>query len=269
MDQGIIAPGEQPPRETTNEDGCALIAYRVGGAPLRLVPASSSRAWMAATRGHYASRCLPMLLANQAGWFVLNSQKLVVVWDGGDEPSALRVFNLDAALPSPAISHFGSGILTWTIPYLFRTPPGYNLLVRGPANWPKDGAVALEGLVETDWSVASFTMNWQVTSVRKPVTFAVDEPICMLVPQKRGDLETFFPEIRGLHTDPALERAHEHWSRERAHFLTELRVPASEAAQRGWQKHYFQGYTTDGAAATEHQRKLHLRPFVNADTKGS
>jgi hypothetical protein len=39
-----------------------------------------------------------------------------------------------------AISHFGSGILTWNVPYLFRTPPGYNLLVRGPANWPKDAA---------------------------------------------------------------------------------------------------------------------------------
>jgi hypothetical protein len=36
------------------------------------------------------------------------------------------------------LSHFGNGILTWNLPLLFRTPPGYNLLVRGPANYPKD-----------------------------------------------------------------------------------------------------------------------------------
>ena len=49
---------------------------------------------------------------------------------------------------SPGESHlaeslFGHGILTWTLPYLFRTPPGYNLLARGPANWPKDGSAHL------------------------------------------------------------------------------------------------------------------------------
>src|SRR3712207_8402233 len=37
----------------------------------------------------------------------------------------------------PARSHFGSGILTWNLPFLFRTPPGYNLHVRGPANWDR------------------------------------------------------------------------------------------------------------------------------------
>ena len=43
----------------------------------------------------------------------------------------------DASQLLPA-SHFGSGILTWHLPLLFRTPPGYDLLVRGPANHPKD-----------------------------------------------------------------------------------------------------------------------------------
>jgi Family of unknown function (DUF6065) len=43
---------------------------------------------------------------------------------------------------------------------VFRTPPGCNLYVRGPANSPKDGIAALEGIIETDWSEATFTMNW-------------------------------------------------------------------------------------------------------------
>ena len=57
----------------------------------------------------------------------------------------------DAGQLLPA-SHFGDGILTWHLPILFRTPPGYNLLVRGPANYPKDAVSPLEGIVETDWA---------------------------------------------------------------------------------------------------------------------
>ncbi|MGA9676358.1 MAG: DUF6065 family protein, partial [Mycobacterium sp.] len=62
----------------------------------------------------------------------------------------------DAGQLLPA-SHFGDGILTWHLPILFRTPPGYNLLVRGPANYPKDAVSPLEGIVETDWASASFS----------------------------------------------------------------------------------------------------------------
>ena len=60
-------------------------------------------------------------------------------------------------------SNFGYGIVTWYLPYLFRTSPGYNLWVRGPVNSPKDGIVPLEGLVETDWAEATFTVNWKIT----------------------------------------------------------------------------------------------------------
>jgi hypothetical protein len=123
---------------------------------------------MQATNERFANRCLPLLIANQAGWFLLNSHPIRVTWDGGNELSNLQVEYLKGFPPYPAVSHFGHGIVTWTIPYLFRTPPGYNLLVRGPSNWPKDGAHALEGIVETDWSVATFTMNWMLTRPNQP-----------------------------------------------------------------------------------------------------
>jgi hypothetical protein len=107
----------------------------------------------------FANRCLPLRIANQAGWFILNSHPLRVTWTGGNDLSALEVESLDPSVAPPAASHFGSGILTWNIPYLFRTPPGYNLHARGPANWPKDGACPLEGIVETDWAVSTFTIT--------------------------------------------------------------------------------------------------------------
>ena len=163
--------------------------------------------------------------------------------------------------PYPATSHFGHGILTWHVPYLFRTPPGYNLLARGPANWPKAGAYALEGLVETDWAVATFTMNWKLTAVGQPVAFRVGEPICMLVPQRRGELEAFGTEVRPIEAEPELQDAHRAWTESRARFMAELGEPDSEAAKRAWQKDYFRGRAPDGTAARAHQTKLHLRGF--------
>jgi Family of unknown function (DUF6065) len=49
--------------------------------------------------------------------------------------------------------------------------PGYNLYVRGASNFPKDGAYALDGIFETDWAVATFTMNCKLTGVGVPVRF--------------------------------------------------------------------------------------------------
>ena len=115
-------------------------------------------------------------MADQAGWFVLNSHPLTAIWDGGASPERLRVEYHGGQPPYPASSHFGHGILTWHLPYLFRTPPGWNLLARGPANRPKAGVSPLEGLVETDWAVATFTMNWQLTTVGQPVEEAAMTP---------------------------------------------------------------------------------------------
>jgi hypothetical protein len=243
-----------------------LIAYRIGpSAPMRLIPAPSGRAWMHATVDRFAERCLPLLIANQAGWLVLNSHPLRVTWSGGNNMASVTIEYLSGLPPYPAVSHFGHGILTWHIPYLFRTPPGYNLLVRGPSNWPKDGVSPLEGIVETDWTVATFTMNWKLTRPNQPVTVEVDEPICMLVPQRRGELETFHPRVLAIEKEPNEHRRFQRWSESRGRFLhelkTPLKTPGSDAVSQLWQKHYFQGKSSDGGDAPEHQTKLKLREF--------
>jgi hypothetical protein len=153
---------------------------------------------MRATAERFANRCLPLLVANQAEWLILNSDRLVATWSGGNDPASVRLQYAKGDTLMPAVSHFGYGIITWTVPFLFRTSSGYNLLVRGPANWPKDGVYPLEGLVEMDWSVATFTVNWKLTQPNKPKEFDAGEPICMLVPQRRGELESFRAEIRDI-----------------------------------------------------------------------
>jgi hypothetical protein len=239
-----------------------LIAYRLSPhPPIRLVPAARDRAWMDATGAHFANRCLPLLIGNQSGWFLLNSHRLRVTWDGGDGTDALELESLSGAPPFPATSHFGHGILTWHIPYMFRTPPGYNLLARGPANWPKDGAYALDGVVETDWAVATFTMNWKITAIDRPVLFDEGEPFCMIVPQRRGELEELEPRIVEIEDDPDVANAYREWTESRNRFLAGLGAAEEDAVKERWQKHYFRGSAPDGTKAPVHQTKLHLREF--------
>jgi hypothetical protein len=240
-----------------------LIAYRTGPwPPMRIVTAPADRDWMDATPYRFANRCLPLRIGAQAGWFVLNSHALRVTWNGGNDTSDIEIESLDGEQAKFATSHFGSGILTWNLPFLFRTSPGYNLQVRGPANCPKDGAYALEGIVETDWLESTFTMNWKLTRPDIPVVFEADEPICMIVPCRRGELEAFEPEIREIGEEPALAKAYERWAESRGKFNRDLQVPDSDAAKQGWQKYYVRGMTLGGARAKEHQTKLKLKDFA-------
>jgi len=103
------------------------------------------------------------------------------MWTGDNAVDALSVAYDSAEVPPSAGTYFGYGIITWNIPYLFRTSPDFNLLARGPANPPKDAVCPLEGTVEADWTSATFTMNWKTTRPNTPVRFEADEPICNVV----------------------------------------------------------------------------------------
>lgn len=250
----IIAPAGSSPPE--------LIAYRVTDRPAyKLTRAPFSRQWMDESQQRFANRCLPLLIANQSGWWVLNSDPFRAYWTGGWDKACIHIERLEGAKESPSLSHFGEGVLTFHMPWLFRTPPGYNLLARGPANLFKDGIVPLEGVIETDWAVATFTMNWRFTTKNLWVTFEKDEPICMLVPQRRGELEAVEPKQKLIEEEPELKAAFQEWSDGRAKFITGLNTPGSEERAEKWQRHYFRGVTRDGSIAPQHQTRLALKEF--------
>lgn len=242
----------------------ALTAYHVSAFPLKIIVATAERDWMTQTSASFANRCLPLRLANQFGWFILNDQTLEAVWSGGEGKNALTIRFPGGRKSMSATSYFGHGILTWHIPFLFRTSPGYNLIVRGPTNWPKDGAVALDGIVETDWAVATFTMNWKLTCVGIPVVFSENEPICMIAPIARGQLECFAPEIRQLDEDRELKAKFDTWSKSRDMFLEKLNKESDRTTL--WQKHYFRGTSPSNDGSTEHQTRMRLRPFSDDTT---
>ncbi|MCV7438877.1 DUF6065 family protein [Mycobacterium seoulense] len=241
-----------------------LIGYITHDIAPPISPAPISRRWMSEMRQGRPHRCLPMLIANQSGWEVRNRSAFTATWMGGDDRSSLSIApdtrQSGQFLPS---SHFGYGILTWHLAILFRTPPGYNLLVRGPANYPKDAICPLEGIVETDWSSSSFSINWKFTREFMPVRFEVDEPICMIVPQRRAELEEFAPELRRIESDAELYAKHEFFLGSRG-ALGREQVPADTADERApWQSDYTRGRHSDGeAGAEDHQTRRHLRSFV-------
>lgn len=226
-------------------------------------PAPARRAWMEATHERFANRCLPLLMANQAGWMITLEEPVTVTWSGRDGQGEVSVEGSPRVQESVA-SHFGSGIVTFKLPWLFRAEPGYNLLVRGPVNLPKDGIAPLEGIVEVDWSFAPFTMNWQITRPRVPIHFSPGEAIAMLVPQRRGELEAFDPRLGELDDDREIAAAYRAWREDRARFLRDLAEGEEAAVKAGWQKDYFQGkgpLGRDAGEATGHQTKMTLSPF--------
>jgi hypothetical protein len=143
-----------------------------------LRPAPVRRHWMSEQPNAY--QCLPMVVANQWGWQVLCPTDVRVAWDGSPDPSGLRV-EVDPKWERSIRSHFGRGIVTFSPPWLFRTPAGWDLYVKGPSNRWKFNCVPLEGVVETWWLNYTFTLNWKVVEPGE-VAFARGESLGQLVP---------------------------------------------------------------------------------------
>jgi hypothetical protein len=240
-----------------------LVAYQLWEPALPLVPAGAQRGWMSATPDRFAYRCLPLVVANQSGWFILSDRGLEIWWDGGPGPASIQIRDLSSKdkrnCPS---SHFGGGVVTWSIPYVFRTPPGYDLIVRGPTNWCKDGISPLDGVVETDWSAAPFTINWKVTRPNWPLRFEEGEPIAMILPAQRGCLSSIQPCIRPINEAPELSRLYRLWKDHRDRSLRHNSAVRG-AYRKSWDRHYWRGVSVGNTEiAAEHRVGLQLRQFA-------
>ncbi len=203
-----------------------LICYPTSGEPPRIIAAPVERDWMDR--------------------------------DAGIDGVSISATGEGAMLAS---SHFGSGVLTLSVNGLFQTEPGYDLLATGPFNSPKDAIQPLTGIIETDWSPFTFTMNWKFTRKRAPIAFERDEPFCMVFPMPRGLVEAVEPEFRSMDEEPAVQDAYRTWSESRQAFNEGLKVPGSEAQAQKWQKDYFRGSGRFGAPPDNHRTKLRPREF--------
>lgn len=226
-----------------------------------LRPNSPTREWMDNTDQKYAYRCLPLNIANAHGWSFHLDREINFFWDGSRGLDAIKFSNEQEA-KSICASAFGHGIITFFIRGIFRTEPGWSMMAGGSPNSPKDGISPLMGVIETDWSPYSFTMNWQITRPNHWITFKKGEPFCSVFPVQREYLQNINPVARSISENEKLNKDHEIWSKEREKFIEDLKNHDSVAAQQRWQKSYFRGKDVQQEKGTDtHITKLRLKSF--------
>lgn len=230
--------------------------------PLR--PASARRDWMDAARDAFPYRCLPLALANQHGWEFYTPFDFEAEWTGGTLPEDVEVRSdapIESGHPGAPLANFGEGVLTFELSVMLRTPPGWNIFLTGPLNCVKDGIAPLSGVIETDWSPYTFTMNWRFTRPGT-VRFAAGEAIATLFPVRRDLFETIEPEVADLHSDKDTYAHFMTWRQQRADFAERLRRQETSAVQEKWQKTYYRGLNPDGSQGPDdHRIKLRVKPF--------
>ena len=244
-----------------------LICYTLHEDAPPIRPAPQTRSWMDGVTDNHAYRCLPLVIANSFGWDIVAPFGFSAHWNGDAHPSTL-VLRGDGQ-PPPAnrvASHFGYGIITFQLSYLFRTEPGWDLIATGPFNRPKDGIAALTGVIETDWLPFPFTMNWQMTRPGT-VRFERDEPICTIFPVARNALPSVEPEIVSLDEDPHMKAQVVAWGQRRADLMRELYV-SPRALKDAWLRNYFVGKMPDGSEIPDHQTKLKLAEPIDRRREG-
>lgn len=232
--------------------------------PLDVVVPTKKRKFMDETWNGFAYRCLPMTVVNGFGWTVLNKNKFRVIWNGrGATTDIFIVYDLlpDGGQPyRHAISHFGTGILTFNLGFLIRTPQDINLYVKGPANNPKRGISALEGIVETDWLNFTFTMNWKITEPNYEIVFEKDEPICTIFPYPRNYIEGFNPVIRNIADDPELFTKYSEYEKSRKEYNATLATNGAKG-----QRDYLRGNDKEGNKFSDHQTIISGKPFTKSN----
>ncbi len=246
--------------DEANSRPFVLTAYAIVDATdWTLEPAPVARDWMEIDKG-FAYRCLPMTVANAAGWAVGCPVSFVATWSGAPTKGAIR-FDCDEPIHRHMRSitdHFGNGIVTFNLPWQFGTNrPGIGLRVSGLPNACKFNATALEGFVETDWLPFTFTMNWKLQRPNIPVQFTKGEPICFLQPMSLDFVEAAIPQLANIADNPPRKEAFDKWESMRRTFNADpCRKPED------WQKFY---HKAADAAPGKHRTSIKPQPFVRAE----
>ncbi len=221
-----------------------------------LTPASSSRAWMDKVPDGHAYRCLPLVVASAAGWILSSPVDFEVVWNGQWGPRGDLLFTFAGEGPATEAarraitSQFGSGIITFSVPHLFRTSEvGLGLRVSGAPNFYKFNCHALEGWVETWWLPFTFTMNWKIDAPYVPVQFHKGDPLCFIQPSRLDTTTRIQPVLETLESQPKkFQEAHREWARSRYAFNQAVHA----GQEKGWQKHYQKGIDHNGGTTAGH-----------------
>ncbi len=207
-----------------------VVAYPLPGAEVDVEacirPCAPQRDWMENSPLKFAKRCIPLLAANTMGWEIINPVRANIRWNGGATNADLEI----SAPQHPFVpqSHFGLGIATWILPFVFRTPKDIGLVVTGPANSDQPRAKPLDAFVRTDWLPFPFTMSWQMMEKDRRIRFEAGTAICRVFPFPLALLNEMALEVRDMNEDPGFVAEFNEWHARRQTNVAQ----ASEATQK-------------------------------------
>jgi hypothetical protein len=145
-----------------------------------------------------AYHCLPLTIGNQYGFVITTDFAFNAIWNGGKEASDTNISFIldndrehkDSIFPFVR-SDFGHGIITVQTPFVFRTPPGINLMTVNPPNYILNNITTLTGVVETDNIRMPFTFNLKIQEPNRLMSFPKGTPIVAFVPIQRYFVDKF------------------------------------------------------------------------------
>lgn len=232
-----------------------ITAYKLNDNAFDLVPASVNRDWMTNSSNKFAYRCLPLLIGNGYGWELRSNSEFIAQYKGGNTQQDIEITNLCGTnFPT---SHFGEGVITWHVGYLFKTEYPYGLYVTGPPNTKYLNIIPLTGIVETYWLPFTFTMNWKFMGPGG-IHIKPGDIICQIFPVDMTMFDNVEAEIVPINNDPEMLKQFTEWSTSRGKFLSNLESKNASS----WQKNYFRGTHPDKDEIIEtHKTNLNVPEF--------
>lgn len=212
------------------------------GKRLKIEQSPVNREWMDDTAIGYAYRCLPMTYASRHGWAIRAPSDIQVIWEGGDQPQNTKIISGRYTEHGSVFADngTGNGIITFHINAIPRTSSDYNLWLMGGPNLVIPGASPLSGIVESDWTFASPTMNWKLTDPGRLVTFKKGDPVFFFIPIHKTYMEEFELQHADINEDEGiLKRLNEH---------VEYRQKMEQTGEAVFGKKYMRGQNPDGTA---------------------
>lgn len=142
--------------------------------------------------------CLPIVIGNQYGFIITAEFGFNVIWNGGNNKDDIHItyiipedFNQDKTPILNVASNFGNGIISITLPTIFRTPPGVNIMTINPPNYIIKNVTVLSGVVETDNARVPFTFNIRLHEPNILTSFPKGTPLSGFIPIPRGFADKF------------------------------------------------------------------------------
>ena len=201
-------------------------------------------------------RCLPLVIANQCGLgAALARRRSGRTGTAGPAKEDVEV-RFDGPPDNRIVSHFGSGVITFTVPFLFRTPPGINLWVKGPAQLDQGRRPAARRGGRD--RLARVHVHDELEDDPGVRVGAVREGRAVLhagAGAARAGREPRAAARCRSTANPELQAQYQTWEESRNGFLTGLTTRDPEAVKQGWQKDYFQGKTPDGKDVRRRTRR--------------